>query len=149
MTNRQRVLANMRATPLRDRGGQALPVAMGALALGAILITPLLPGPARVAGDEPRRHAGEGALQHGRRHRMVRVAPTIESPAYDRHFLHGAAAPAVSGDRERRVVPGRRRFATSPAAGAVEAQSPAWQGGGGVTSATRSRHRKRARSRCG
>ena len=32
------------ATSLKGAGGQALPVAMGALALGAILITPLLAG---------------------------------------------------------------------------------------------------------
>ena len=114
-------------TAVRDASGQALPIAVAALALGALLVTPLLTGRQRLAsrftntvGDR-----AHGALQHGRRDRVVRVAPTIRPPADHRHFLHGRAAPAVPGHDERQAAFPQTEIRYVPSAGGVEVQSPA------------------------
>ena len=116
---------------LRGSRGQALPVAMGALALGAILVTPLLTG----AGTDSRATSlvGQRAMERYSMDAGVEwsgwrllsnpqltaatsftAVPLQPFPA----TVNGSAFPST-----------QIRFIS--AAGAVEAQSPAWQGGGG------------------
>ena len=117
---------------LKGERGQALPIAMGALALGAILITPLLTGAA--TNSQATRLVGTRALDEysmdagiewsGWRLLSNPQLTTVTSftavplqpfPA----MINGSAFPST-----------QIRFIT--AAGAVEAQAPAWQNGGGV-----------------
>ena len=117
---------------LRGTRGQALPIAMGALALGAILITPLLAG----AGTDSRATNLVG-LRAKERYSMdagvewsgwrllsnpqltvvtsFTAVPLQPFPA----TVNGSSFPAT----DIRFVSG---------SGAVEAQNPAWQAGGGV-----------------
>lgn len=116
---------------LKGTGGQALPVAVAALAVGALLITPLLSG-ASVAS----RYTNQVGLRARERYSMdagiewsgwrlmadprlttdtsFNAVPLQPFPA----SVNGASFPVT----EIRFVSG---------AGAVEAQTPAWQGGGG------------------
>ena len=112
--------------------GQALPVAMGALALGAILITPLLAG----AGTDSQatnlvgirakeRYSMDAGVEWSGWHLLSNPqlttvtsftsAPLSPFPA----TVNGSSFPAT----DIRFIAG---------AGAVETQNPAWQGGGGV-----------------
>jgi hypothetical protein len=112
--------------------GQALPVAMGALALGAILITPLLAGAGtgsratsllgtqakeRYSADAGIEWSGWRLLSNPQLTTVTSftTVPLQPFPA----SVNGSSFPAT----DIRFVPG---------AGGVEAQSPAWQGGGGV-----------------
>jgi hypothetical protein len=118
--------------PLRGARGQALPVAMGALALGAILITPLLAGAGtdsratnlvgirakeRYSMDAGVEWSGWRLLSNPQLTAVTSftAVPLQPFPA----TVNGSAFPATD-----------IRFVTG--AGAVEAQAPAWQGGGGV-----------------
>ena len=111
--------------------GQALPMAMGALALGALLVTPLLTGAStnstatslvgkraieRYSMDAGIEWSGWRLLSNPRLTTVTSytAAPLQPEPA----TVNGQAFPVT----EIRYVAG---------SGAVEAQSPAWQGGGG------------------
>ena len=117
---------------LRGTRGQALPVAMGAPALGAILITPLLTGAGtgsqatnlvgmraheRYSMDAGVEWSGWRLLSNPQLTTVTSftAAPLQPFPA----TVNGSSFPATD-----------IRFVS--AAGAVEAQNPAWQGGGGV-----------------
>jgi hypothetical protein len=121
------------AVALKGTRGQALPIAMGALALGAILITPLLAGAGtdsqatnlvgirakeRYSMDAGVEWSGWRLLSNPQLTTVTSftAVPLQPFPA----AVNGASFPAT----DIRFVFG---------AGAVEAQSPAWQGGGGVT----------------
>lgn len=111
--------------------GQALPIAVACLAVGAILIVPLLSG----AGTDSRYTAQVGAMTKERYSldaaiewsgwRLISDPRLSTDPAYDAAPLQ-LLPPAVNGSPfptdEIRYL---------PAAGAVETQTPAWQGGGG------------------
>jgi hypothetical protein len=118
-------------TVLRGERGQALPIAMGALALGIILVAPLLNGAS--GGSQATGQIGRQALERYSLDAGVEwsgwrlisdpeitaatsytSAPLAPFPA----TVNGAGFPQT----EIRYV---------PAAGAVEAATPAWQGGGG------------------
>jgi len=117
---------------LRGARGQALPVAMGALALGAILITPLLAGAGtasqatnlvgirakeRYSMDAGIEWSGWRLLSNPQLTTVTSftAVPLQPFPA----TVNGSSFPATD-----------IRFVT--AGGAVEAQNPAWQSGGGV-----------------
>jgi len=119
------------AARLRESSGQALPIAVGALALGAILMTPLLLGAGTNAsstnliGSHTReRYSIDAAIEWSGWRLLSNplltavtsftTTPLLPLPA----TVNGAPFPAP----EIRFVAG---------AGAVEAQDPAWQGGGG------------------
>jgi hypothetical protein len=116
----------------KGASGQALPIAMGALALGAILITPLLTGAGtgskatnlvgtrakeRYSMDAGIEWSGWRLLSNPQLTAVTTftAVPLQPFPA----TANGSAFPATD-----------IRFVTG--AGAVEAQSPAWQSGGGV-----------------
>ncbi len=120
------------ARSLRGARGQALPVAMGALAVGAILMTPLLAGAGtgaiatnlvgtrakeRYSMDAGIEWSGWRLLSNPQLTAVTSftAVPLQPFPA----VVNGSLFPAT----EIRFVSG---------AGAVEAQTPAWQGGGGV-----------------
>jgi hypothetical protein len=120
------------AFALKGTRAQALPIAMGALALGAILITPLLVGAGtasqatnlvglrakeRYSMDAGVEWSGWRLLSDPRLTTVTSftAVPLQPLPA----AVNGASFPAT----DIRFVNG---------AGAVEAQTPAWQGGGGV-----------------
>lgn len=120
------------ADSLKGARGQALPVAMGALAVGAILMTPLLAGAGNGATAtnlvgmraKERYSMDAGVEWSGWRLLSNPQLTTVTSftavplqpfPA----VVNGSSFPAT----DIRFVSG---------AGAVESQAPAWQGGGGV-----------------
>jgi hypothetical protein len=111
--------------------GQALPIAVATLAIGAILITPLLTGAGTgskatnlVGIQTKQRYSLEAGIEwSGWRllsdprlttDTLFTTTPLLPLPA----TVNGTAFPATA----LRFIPG---------AGAVEGQSPAWQGGGG------------------
>jgi hypothetical protein len=120
-----------RLRSLKGERGQALPVAIGALALGAILITPLLlgaSGGSQATGSVGRAAVERYSLDAGIEWSGWRLIsnPTITAVTT---YTSAPLAPfpsAVNGQpfptTEIRHVPG---------AGAVESQAPAWQTGGG------------------
>ena len=117
---------------IRGSSGQALPIAMGALALGALLVTPLLLGAGtdsratNLVGSQAKERYSMDAGVEWSGWRLLSnpelTAVTSFTSVPLQPFpatVNGASFPAT----DIRFVSG---------AGAVEAQSPAWQGGGGV-----------------
>ena len=115
---------------MSDRA-QALPVAMVALALGAILLTPLLVGAA--TGTKAARVVGARALE---RYSMdagvewsgwlLMADPRLTT---DTSFTAAPLMPYPPGLNSLPFPPTELRFV--PNAGGVEALAPAWQPGGG------------------
>jgi hypothetical protein len=116
---------------LRGSRGQALPMAMGALALGALLVTPLLTGAStnsKATGLVGQRALERYSMDAGIEWsgwRLLSNPRLTAATSYTDSPLQPLPA-AVNGQpfasTEIRYVAG---------GGAVEATSPAWQGGGG------------------
>lgn len=119
------------ARRMRSNCGQALPVAVAALAIGAVLITPLLLGAgtdanytARVGRRAMERYSMDAGIEWSG-WRLLSNPQITTDTSFNATVLapypatvNGAAFTSV----QIRLVAG---------AGAVEAQNPAWQGGGG------------------
>ncbi len=117
---------------LRGSRGQALPIAMGALALGAILVTPLLTGAAtnsRATGLVGARAMDEYSMDAGIEwsgwHLLSnpRLTTATSFTAVPLQPFPATVNGATFPDTQIRFVAG---------AGAIETQTPAWQNGGGV-----------------
>jgi len=115
----------------RGERGQALPIAIGALALGAILVSPLLLGAS--GGSQATGQVGRQALERYSLDAGIEWSGwrLISDPSLTTVTTYTAAPlqpvpAAINGgafpQTEIRYV---------PAAGAVEAAAPAWQAGGG------------------
>jgi len=116
---------------LRSSRGQALPVAIAALAVGAVLITPLLLGAstdsnytATVGNRAKDRYSMDAGVEWSG-WRLLSNPQLTTDTSFNATALQPFPA-AVNGSpfptTEIRLVAG---------AGAVESQNPAWQGGGG------------------
>ena len=117
-------------TRTRERG-QALPVAVAALAIGALLITPLLSG----AGTASRFTNLVGARAHERYSMDAGVEWSgwrlLSDPRLttDSSFNTAVLAPLPASINGKPFPATAIRFVAG--AGAIEARTPAWQGGGG------------------
>ena len=116
---------------LRGSRGQALPLAMGALAVGALLVTPLLTGASTnstATGVVGRRALERYSMDAGIEWSGWRL---LSNPRLTTATSYTATPlQPLPADVNGQPFPDTEiRFVT--AAGAVESQSPAWQGGGG------------------
>lgn len=126
----QRAIRNL-GIPRRGSSGQALPIAMGALALGAILVTPLLTGAAtsstatRLVGQRAQERYSMDAGVEWSGWRLLSDPKLTAVTSFTAVPLQ-PFPPSVNGAAFPQT---EIRFVTG--AGAVESQAPAWQGGGG------------------
>ena len=116
---------------LTGSGGQALPIAIAALALGAVLVTPLLQGAGTgsratqgVAASALERYSLDAGIEWSGWRLMADPRLTA-----DTSFTGAPLAPFPAVMNAASFPQTEIRYI--PAAGGVEVQSPAWQSGGG------------------
>jgi hypothetical protein len=131
MNLKRRPSATTRRGPPSGQGGQALPIAVAALALGALLVTPLLRGAG--VGSRFTNTVGERAIERYSMDAGVEWSGwrLISDPRLttDSSFTDAPLLPFPATVNGRPFPQTEIRYV--PSAAGVEIQRPSWQAGGG------------------